>query len=190
MLGVDFGGFAAMILVRRVVPCIAALVVLAACAGPDHPRRKNAMETNQRLAGQSVMELESSFPLRVIMPARSYQRDELRDALAAIAQPCLDHGCVQVTRGQYEFFDLPGKSFTLSLLLFRSRKGARALFQKEPNGKPVCPVLGDENLSTPTRVAFYRGPFLVTISTDSPDNHWHKESLLLASQLDERLAGR
>lgn len=179
-----------MILVRRVVPCLAALLLLAACGRPDRTQRKNALEGNKKLAVQAMTDMESSFPLRVIMPARSYQKGEFRDALANLAQPCLDHGCVQVIRGQYEFFDLPGKSFTLSLMLFRSRKGARAMFREEPPAKPVCPMLGDQNLCTPTRVVFYRGPFLVTISTDTPEDHWRKESLLLASQLDEKLAGR
>jgi hypothetical protein len=171
----------------RAIWTVAALAALAACTGPDRGRPHREFAADRHLAEKAMQVLESDFPLRVITPAQSYGRHELRDAMASIAEPCLHRGCLQATRGQYEFFDLPGKTFTVTILLFASPDGARAMFEENEAGKSICPLLGNANRCTPDRVVFRRGPFLARIVADARGERWLKEAYLLASQLDERL---
>jgi hypothetical protein len=172
----------------RALCLLSALVFLAACTGPDRGRPHRERAVDRHLAGKAMQDLESDFPLRVITPAQSYGRHELRDAMASIAEPWLHRGCLQATQGQYEFFDLPGKTFTVTILLFPSSGEAKTLFEEEEAGKSICPLLGNANRCTPDRVVFRRGPFLARIVADARGERWLKEAYLLASQLDERLA--
>ncbi len=169
---------------------VSVLAVLAACTGPDRgrPHREQAVDRHQ--AEKAMQDLESDFPLRVITPAQSYGRHELRDAMASIAEPWLHRGCIQATQGQYEFFDLPGKTFTVTVLLFPSPDDAKAVFEKDEAGKSICPLLGNANRCTPDRVVFRRGPFLARIVADAHGERWLKEAYLLASQLDQRLTAQ
>lgn len=171
----------------RAVWLVSALAVLAACAAPDHGRPHRDRAVDRQLAEKTMQGLETDFPLRVITPAQSYGRNELREAMASIAEPWLHRGCLQATQGQYEFFDLPGKTFTVTVLLFPSPDDAKDVFEKDEAGKSICPLLGNANRCTPDRVVFRRGPFLARIVADARGERWLKEAYLLASQLDQRL---
>lgn len=174
----------------RALCLVSALAVLAACTGPDRRREHRGKDFNRQLAGKAMQDLASDFPLRVITPAHSYGRHELREAMASIAEPWLHRGCLQATQGQYEFFDLPGKTFAVTVLLFPSADGAKAMFEAEETGKSICPLLGNDNRCTPDRVVFRRGPFLARIVADAQGERWLKEAYLLASQLDQRLTAQ
>jgi len=134
-----------------------------------------------------LTELQGAYPLKVISAPGLYGPAEI-DELAGDRAPLLRrHGFVRGVAAEFQFFDLPGLTFAVTIYQMASPNGARRVYQETAPFGESCLHLGEENRCSPLGVAFHRDVYYVELVGRNVDDNLSREIAMLAAELDRRL---
>jgi len=138
------------------------------------------------LVGQ-LTELQGAYPLKVISAPGSYGPGEIGELAGDRELLLRENGFVQGVAGEFQFFDLPGLTFAVTIYQMASPHGARRVYQAVAPFGDSCLHLGEENRQSPLGVAFHRDAYYVELVGRNVDERLSREITMLAAELDNHL---
>jgi hypothetical protein len=132
-------------------------------------------------------ELQQGFPLKVITAPSLYDGAALDELAGDRAEMLRANGFVSGTTAEFQFFDLPGLTFAVTIYQLASPNGARRVYQELAPFGDSCLHLGEENRQSPLGVSFHRDAFYVELVGRNVDDKLSANIALLAAQIDNGL---
>ncbi|HOT00082.1 MAG TPA: hypothetical protein PLY66_03665 [Acidobacteriota bacterium] len=134
-----------------------------------------------------LTELQGAYPLKVISAPGPYGPGEIGELAGERELLLRDNDFVQGVTGEFQFFDLPGLTFAVTIYQMASPHGARRVYQAVAPFGDSCLHLGEENRQSPLGVAFHRDVYYVELVGRNVDERLSREITMLAAELDNHL---
>jgi len=134
-----------------------------------------------------LTELQGAYPLKVISAPGLYGSGEIGELAGDREHLLRENGFVQGVAGEFQFFDLPGLTFAVTIYQMTSPHGARRVYQAVAPFGDSCLHLGEENRQSLLGVAFHRDVYYVELVGRNVDERLTREIAMLAAEFDSRL---